>query len=437
MATVKSKTAAEVKLTPTQMRKKIEELEEEIRVYKEDTAWCYLCGKPKKKDKFYFNSDPMNKSGVSPICKDCAKKIALRVDANGEEHEATMESVKLALRYLNKPFYNDLWDSSVNEANNLTHATQKTSPWTAYAKNVGMKQYLGDTYFDSDFFKEKIVYDDEKTPDQAENLFGKLDYDDYIKNKEDVKRLLGYDPFIQEPLMDQPLLYAQLIGMLDSGGDENDDMIRNASSISIVRAFLQQAKLDNTITQLMGDIKSIEKNSATIKSLQDSKQKLTSMITNLAAESCISLKNNKNAKKGENTWTGKIKKLKELNLREAEVNGFDIGTCRGMQQVLEMSDSSIMKQLALDESEWSDMVAEQRKMLVDVQNERDLYREVNRILLRENLDLRDTLEEEGLLDKDRLKDLKALFSPFAEIEQEKDKISEEKSDDIEDGDDND
>ena len=434
MATVKSKTAAEVKLTPTQMKKRIAELEEEIRVYKEETAWCYLCGKPKKKeDKFYFNSDPMNQSECSPICRECAKKIALRVDINGEEHEPTMESVKLALKYLNKPFLNDVWDSSLSESTNLTHARKKTNVWSSYIKNIQMPQYYGKTYFDSDFFKEKIVYDDERTQESAENLFGKLDYDDYIKNKEDVKRLLGYDPFIQEPIMDQPLLYAQLIGMLDAGGDENDDMIRNASSISIVRGFLQQSKLDNTITQLMGDIKSIEKNSATIKSLQDSKQKITSMITNLAAESCISLKNNKNAKKGENTWTGKIKKLKDLNLREAEVNGFDIGTCRGMQQVLEMSDASIMKQLALDESEWSDMIAEQRQMLIEVQNERDLYREINRILLRENLDLRDTLEDEGLLDSKRLKDLKALFSPFAEIE----KASEETEEVEEDGESND
>ena len=49
-----------VKMTPTQMTKKIEALEEEIRVYKEDTAWCYMCGKPKKKNRihnkieFYF-----------------------------------------------------------------------------------------------------------------------------------------------------------------------------------------------------------------------------------------------------------------------------------------------------------------------------------------------------------------------------------------------
>jgi hypothetical protein len=128
------------------------------------------------------------------------------------------------------------------------------------------------------------------------------------------------------------------------------------------------------------------------------------------------LKHNKNASKGENTWTGKIKKLKDIDLRDAEVNGFDIGTCRGMQQVLEISDASILKQLRLDESEWSDMVAEQRQLLVDAQRERDVYKEVNRILLRENLDLKDTLEENGLLDVGKLQNLKDLFSPLGEVQ---------------------
>ena len=112
-------------------------------------------------------------------------------------------------------------------------------------------------------------------------------------------------------------------------------------------------------------------------------------------------------------------------MREAEVNGFDIGTCRGMQQVLEMSDASIMRQLSLDESEWSDMVAEQRKMLVKVQNERDLYKEINRILLRENLDLRDTLEDNGLLDTNNLQNLKEVFSAFAEIDSQTEEDDEE------------
>ena len=414
MATAKKTT--EAKLTPAQLRKENEKLKEEIEKLK-DSSRCIACNTLKRRDDFYVSTDPMNKAGVTPICKLCAKKIALRVDKNGNEHECTKESLCSALKLLNKPFLESLWDSSVQESENLVAGKVKHNPAAAYFKNVAMVNYIGMTWDDSDMFKEKIIYDDEKTPQMiVEEHIGQDTYDDYIKNKKDTKRLLGYDPFEQESISDQPLLYAQLLGLLDAGGDENDDMMRNASIISIVRGFLQSSKIDNSITQLMADIHSIEKNSATIKSLQDSKKKITDMITNLAAESCISLKNNKNAKKGENTWTGKIKKLKDLNLREAEVNGFDIGTCRGMQQVLEMSDASIMKQLALDDSEWSDMVAEQRKMLIDVQNERDIYKEINRILLRENLDLRDTLEENDLLDIKNLQNLKMLFSAFGDIE---------------------
>ena len=200
-------------------------------------------------------------------------------------------------------------------------------------------------------------------------------------------------------------------------------MMRTSSAITIVRGFLQQAKIDDRLAKSMANT---NVNTAEIKALLDSKQKISSTISQLAEQSCLSLKHNKNASKGENTWTGKIKKLKDLNLREAEVNGFDIGTCRGMQQVLEMSDASIMRQLNLDESEWSDMVAEQRKKLVDVQNERDVYKEINRILLRENLDLRDTLEDQGLLDTTNLQNLKELFSAFGEIDaQEEEDDSDE------------
>jgi hypothetical protein len=174
---------------------------------------------------------------------------------------------------------------------------------------------------------------------------------------------------------------------------------------------LQQAKIDDKLARAMANSNA---NPSELKILLDSKKNISSTISLLAEQSCLSLKHNKNASKGENTWTGKIKKLKDIDLREAEVNGFDIGTCRGMQQVLEISDASILKQLALDESEWSDMVAEQRQMITGLQRERDVYKEVNRVLLRENLDLRDTLEEHELLNKDNLKNLKELFSPLGE-----------------------
>lgn len=416
-----TKETGQVKMTPTQMRNRIKELEIENNNYKENTAWCFLCGKPKKKDKFYKNTDPLCESGCSPICMDCARKIALRIDVNGEEHEPTKESIIQALRYLNKPFYESLYNSSIQESENSITGKSKTNAWTSYIKNVSMPQYIGYTFSDSDLFKEKIVYEDEKTTDDVVKGRENQDtYSSFMKNKNDVVRLLGYDPFEKEAISDQPFLYSQLLGLLDSSEDANDDMMRTASAISIVRAFLQQSKIDNAISTYMSDIHKLKNNSATIKSLQQSKKDLTTIIKDLAAESCISLKNNKNAKKGENTWTGKIKKIKDLNLREGEVNGFDIGTCRGMQQVMDMSNASILKALRLDESEWSDMVAEQRQMITNLRTDLDNYKEISRILLRENIDLKDYMQEEGLIKPADLVDLNDLYSCFGSLEDEVD-----------------
>ena len=401
--------AAQKKLTPTQLREKVAKLEEKL----ENSATCYLCGELKNVSHFYTSTDPMAKSGLTPVCKKCATNIACRIDANGELHEPTKESIMLALSYLNKPFINDLYDSSIQEAMNENTGKTKNNAWTSYIKNVAMKQYVGKTYKDSDMFRERIVYEDEKTPEML--LEGREDQDtyvDFLKNKKDVVRLLSYDPFEKESLSDQPFLYSQLLGLLDSSEDANDDMMRTASAISIVRNFLQQQKIDDTVSKLMSDIKELQKNSATIKSLQDSKAKITGIIKDLAAESCISLKNNKNTKKGENSWTGKIKKIKDLNLREGEVNGFDLNTCKGMRQVMDASNQSILAQLRLDESEYSDMLAEMRETVVKLREQVENYKEISRILLRENIDLKDYISDNNLNLSEELVDLNELFSPF-------------------------
>ena len=396
----------------------------------DDTKYlCPHCLKEKKKSEFYVSTDPRVLTGITSVCKDCVRKIALAWDDNRNDFGlCTKQTVMNALEYIDRPFLNKLWDSSYAEWADDTSQKRRTTIWDAYIKNVGMVQYRGMRWRDGDIFQtyiedaKQVAALENGNTENAQTLIHSQEVDnEFEKNRNSVIRLLGYDPFECEKLEDQPLLYSQLIGYLDSGGDGNEDMMRTSSAITIVRGFLQQAKLDDKLARVMANTSA---NPTEMKTLLDAKKNLSATISQLAEQSCLSLKHNKNASKGENTWTGKIKKLKDMDLREAEVNGFDIGTCRGMQQVLEISDASIMKQLALDESEWSEMVADQRKMIVDLQRERDVYKEVNRILLRENLDLRDTLEENDMLNKDNLHNLKDLFSPLGETQTQEEEDEE-------------
>ena len=391
---------------------------------------CPYCMKEKKKTEFYVCTDPRVLTGITSMCRDCVRKIALAWDDNRQEFGAcTKKTVMEALEYIDRPFFENLWNSSYAEWADSTAQHKVTTIWDSYIKNVSMVQYRGMRWRDGDIFNTYV--EDAKqmaalelgNTEAAKTLLDSQEVDNECeKNRKDVIRLLGYDPFEGEKLEDQPLLYSQLIGYLDSGGDGNEDMMRTSSAITIVRGFLQQAKLDDRIAKAMANS---SVNTSELKQLLDSKKNVSSTISLLAEQSCLSLKHNKNASKGENTWTGKIKKLKDIDLRDAEVNGFDIGTCRGMQQVLEISDASILKQLRLDESEWSDMVAEQRQTIVDLQKRVDIYREINRIILRENIDLRDTLEENNLLDSSALKNLKDLFSPLGEVAVQEEDESDE------------
>lgn len=376
---------------------------------------CPHCGVLKKKGAFYTSTDPAVSIGVAFPCKDCAEKIARRYDPKTDSYSDVIESsLKNALMYLDKPFIKTLWESAYKEVHDETLKQPKRNMWTSYIKNVtSLSQYRGLRWRDGDFDEVTV-----ETPQVVEKDINPEVLSELEKNRRDVIRLIGYDPFDKEAEEDKPLLYAQLIGYIDGDGN-NDDMTRILDCIEIVRGYLQLQKINDMSAKAFANLAKTGQ-SGEIKNYMDTKKKLADVISQLAEQSCISQKHNKNSKKGENTWTGKIKMLKDLNLREAENNGFDIGTCRGMQQVLEISDASIMKQLALDESEWSDMVAEQREKIIELQSQRDIYKEINRILLRENIDLRDTLSENDLLDESNLQNLKQLFSAFSDIEKEDD-----------------
>ena len=257
-----------------------------------------------------------------------------------------------------------------------------------------MVNYLGMTYFDSDFFKEKIIYDDERT---VENTITDADIiESFEQNKKDTRRLLGYDPFEKEPISDQPFLYSNLIGYLDASEDANDDRMRTSSIIEIVKGFNHAEKINDVVTSMLTSVKDIEKNVATIRSLEDTKNKIMSSVLGLAKDNGISLKHSVNASKGENTWTGKIRKMKEMNLREAETNLYDVEYSNGLRQVAEISNAAIIKQIKLDENDFGDMIAQQRELIKKYKRIADDNEEKSRILLRENYDLKALIEKSGL-----------------------------------------
>lgn len=398
MATRKAVTQP-VKLTIAQARKKIEDLEAKLDKY-ENTAHCPMCGKHKDVEtKFYYDTDPLlGGESFSRICRDCAKKIALRVDENGEEHEPTKESVQKALYYLNKPFLETVWNASIQESENLVTGKTKNNVWTSYIKNIQMVNYVGMGYMDSDMFKKKIVYEDEKPQLENNEELSEDVIEMYKKNKRTVLRFLGYDPFENELPSEQPILYSKLVGYFDES--VKDDGLKLEAVIEIVQSFKDVKTINDTISQYKKQLGSNPGVISTIKSLAETKQKMISSALALAKDNGISENNNNRKSKGAGTLTGIIKELQEMNLDGSEVNTFDYETNMAIEDIMTRNHQNQLKQLNPDENDWEKEVVHQKGLLFNLQKERDNAVEFSRLLKKENKDLKDFLFEKGLINEE-------------------------------------
>ena len=318
------------------------------------TYTCFYCGKARSgASQFYGSADPLKTIKLAPICKDCCQKIANRVTPSGEVLGMTVDSLKKVLRILDKPYVEKIYQTSIQEVAQQSSIRSIKNVFGAYMKNIALPSYIGMTWEDSDMFKSTIPYGETEDEVRA-NLRAKRNETvekEIGVNKADAIRLLGYDPFKDEAPEDKPLLYAKLIGYLDASPEANEDEMKVSSIIEIVKLFSQAEKINTVIAQLMS-YDQLADNISTIKSLEATKKDIMSTALSLAKDNGISFAHNTNSSKGANTLSGKLKKLNELNLREQEVNVFDIGTCEGMSQVADISNASILKQINLNENDY-------------------------------------------------------------------------------------
>ena len=183
--------------------------------------------------------------------------------------------------------------------------------------------------------------------------------------------------------------------MCDTSDESEDDVIKLNSIITIVKLTVQADKINRRIAELQNGSMN-DREIGTIKNLTAAQKSMNDSIISLSKESKLSKASSGTSTKGTNTWTGKVKLLKEMDLREEEVNAFDVETCKGMQQVAELSNAAIIKQINLDENDYAGMLTEQRTIITNLRKDKNLAEERMRILYRENVDLKDLLEKNNV-----------------------------------------
>lgn len=331
---------------------------------------CQCCGVSKSESNFYKSqwTKVWNVSGRHVLfCKNCIDK--LMKEYTNRYGEQTALAICLAL--LDMPFYPTLYRSIImnNSFFNIG----------LYIRLLNGKQYRFKCFADS-IVEHQLSKSDEEVKKEVESKWSKTDK----QNMKFAISVVGYDPFDNCGMTDNDRKYCFniLAGYCDDNSVQ-DDGHKIQCFIQITQSQLQCRKIDEMINS---ELLLANPDGARIKNFTDTKTKLLDSINATVNKNNL-LADSKNNSKGKNTLSAKINELTKNGYEDMKVNLFDIKTCEAMRQVEDLSNKSIMSQVNLDSNASTEMLKEQRELLLDYENKADTLQEENRKLKNELLSL--------------------------------------------------
>jgi hypothetical protein len=329
---------------------------------------CVCCGQEKEQEKNFYKTASIlmkNNNNRMIVCKQCVIDLyAYLVN----KYDDCKVALYFLCRLLDVYFESTLYYSAEQQANN----SESNIAQIYFQKVNSLPQYFGKTFFESAPLDSNVNTNIFETEIELE-----LNIDDK-RNKEDVIRMVGYDPFENENPPDKRYLYNTLVDYLDESTLE--DSFKLATCIEIVKSFNQIDKINQALALITSDINNIQSQTGGVKTLVESKEKIYRSVLAMAKDNGISVNHNNNKSKGGNTLNGIVKKLNEIGLSTAEVNLFDLETCEAMKQIADFSNKSIMEQLIWDENDYTDIITQQRELIKKIDDELIKLKEDNRLL---------------------------------------------------------
>ena len=340
---------------------------------------CPMCGGRKAFSNYYKSKSPLyaNNNGYMVFCKKCVWDI---YDTYYNIINDIRNSVYITCMKCDIPFSESDYDGMQKQLVNNSEA----HPMKIYMQKVNSLGSINSELigFDPSYIlskgtsKEKILNAIEKDVNHLAYTVNLTEED--LQVKEDVIKLMGYDPFYGYSDFDQKFLYNELLPYLDE--DTLEDTFKTSQILQIVNNNNQIRKIDLVIANMSNDTKSLVTNQAEIKSLSQTKKSIVDNTDKIAKENSISVKNRGDKKAGKSTLTYIMKNLRELGFEDAEHDYYDHMKAIGMKRTADISNKSILEQLQFDENEYISMLKEQKEIIQTLQEKLDDIEEENRQL---------------------------------------------------------
>ena len=368
---------------------------------------CTCCHKEKNLIDFYLSYSPMySLEKRVPICKECCKTSVL--NTNGE---INFIKLKELLRNIDKPLYFDILSSS-EESVKTENSYLSDEEVCLHGKEILQKYFTlivlrqdrAKSYSDSE--KEGFMHQNtNRTKKKREDIFKKYSglIEEYPQNNMHLKKeqtkiknthvvwsqkdkqnmkyavdVVGYDPFEEYPEDGRKFLFNQLSPYLEDDSN-TEDAYKLSQILQIIKNNYQIDICDKKMSQL-----DPIKDSESIKTLSDIKNKLVQSNDKIAKENEISVKNRSNKDAGKSTLTYLMRDLREKDFDKAEADYYDQLRSVGTQWAADMSIKAIKANGIFDESDKKEIYEMQLDMISSLNKKVDELKEKIRVLTLEN-----------------------------------------------------
>lgn len=311
----------------------------------------------------------MDSNHITRFCKDCVDDYFQKVKSKAKSSEIALQAV---CAILDLPFYAALYKGMSERDPNFTPGP--------YIRNIAMAQYKNKSYITT-LIEGEMSKTSEDVREEREARWTSKDR----QNMRFALSVVGYDPFDLAGISDDDRKYCfnVLAGYCDSDGIRDDSHKRQAA-IQATQIHLQIKKIDDAINE---ELCKVHADEARLRSLSETKTKLLKSLSNIAQDNNFASNYNENSKAGKSTLSMKMKEMEEDGYAAIKTNLFDIKTCEAMKQIADLSNRSLMEQLAFDANDYAGMVKDQRQMIVDLTARAESAEEELRMLKNKLIDL--------------------------------------------------
>ena len=366
---------------------------------------CSCCHETKNLTEYYLSYSPLYSLDQRvPVCKECCKTSVLNDDGT-----INYKKFKQLLRNIDKPLYYDLlWSSeeSIKRENGYLNDEEiehhGKDILQKYFTLVVMRQDKARSYSDSE--NEGFIHQNtnrslderKKIVAKYRPLFESEDVNNYVlksnhissdtdkqvkwseqdlQNKKYAIEVIGYDPFEDYPDENRKFLFNSLSPYL-----EDDDNVEDAYKLSQILQIIKNNFQIDTCDKKMSQLDPL-RDSDSIKTLSDIKNKLVQSNDKIAKENEISVKNRSNKDAGKSTLTYLMRDLREKDFDKAEADYYDQLKSTGTRWAVEISQKAMLDHCIFDENDKKEIYETQLKMIDELNQELDDKKEEIRLLL--------------------------------------------------------